>query len=354
MGENTKIEWCDHSWNPWLGCTKVSAGCANCYAEQLMDGRFGKVQWGPQGTRKRTSAANWRKPLQWNKEQWLECPACGWRGAAVSICPDCDRVHPNTTRQRVFCASLADIFEDRPELVEWRIDLFRLIHQTKNLDWLLLTKRPENVVDMAALDSPAVKMPDNVWIGTSVEDQEQADKRIPELLKIPATVRFLSIEPLLGPVDLPTFGSYIDPDGFGNNGPMSFQLGSSIEPDNPIDWVIVGGESGPNARPMHPDWVRSIRDQCQAAGVPFFFKQWGEYGVFDHTVSMHEASKESGYLHRSGKYTKFSRSTPPVTGKFEDLAMMMKVGKKAAGRLLDGVEWSEFPAIAVRPKTPGS
>lgn len=262
--ENSKIEWTDHTFNPWIGCTKVSDGCKHCYAEAQQDKRYGRVQWGPQGKRIRTAAANWRKPLKWDRE----AKAAG-------------------KRARVFCSSLADVFEekpDQPEIDEWRSDLFELISSTPNLDWLLLTKRPENV--RKAWHWELMGYPPNVWIGTSVENQEQADKRIPALLEIPAAVRFLSMEPLLGQV-------YID------------QLPR-------IDWVIVGGESGQNARPMHPYWARYIRNQCQAVGVPFFFKQWGEWQP-RHTLNGEK---------------------------------MFRVGKHAAGRLLDGHEWNEFPLIS--------
>lgn len=266
--ENSNIEWTDHTFNPWMGCAKVSDGCKNCYAETLMDKRYGKVKWGPQGQRVRTSAANWKKPLKWNRE-----------AAAAG------------KRARVFCASLADVFEDKPdqpEMDEWREDLFDLIELTPNLDWLLLTKRPENVMKMLPREwqpySDWGGMVRNVWIGTSVENQEQADTRIPALLTIPAAVRFLSMEPLLGKVEL----SMID--GVFYDGGMPFPWQRLEEPG--INWVIVGGESGPNARPMHPDWARKIQVECQLAGVPFLFKQWG---------------------------------------------------KHAAGRLLDGRTWDEFP-----------
>lgn len=222
MTENSKIEWTDHTFNPWVGCTKVSAGCKNCYAETLMTrkGRWADT-WGAKGTRLRTSDDYWRKPFAWNRKAEIE-----------------------GKRYKVFCGSLCDIFEykdDQPEIDDWRGDLFGIIDQTPFLDWLLLTKRIED----------ANWWPSghwlNVWLGVSVENQEQADKRIPELLKHPAAVRFLSCEPLLGPIDLQ------HPAG--------------------IDWVIVGGESGPKRRPIYPSWAKSLKDQCHAAGIPFFMKQ---------------------------------------------------------------------------------
>lgn len=336
--KNTKIEWCDHSWNPWIGCTKVSPGCQHCYAEALMDGRFGRVQWGPQGERKRTSAAYWRKPLAWNKDQWGECAACYWRGSYAETglhqdgvtCPRCGELAIQPTRQRVFCASLADAFEDRPELIEWRWDLFQLIETTPNLDWLLLTKRPENVMRFISREwrdeAGWGGFPGNVWIGTSVENQEQANRRIPELLKIPAAVRFLSIEPLLGPVSI---AEYYQEEGKG-----TYSLWIDY-----LDWVIVGGESGPNARPMHPQWVRSIRDQCVAADVPFLFKQWGEWLPSSHVTN--------------GMSDHGAWSWPWATGQSGDLqgdtTMMVNVGKHTAGRLLDGREWNEYPTDEILP-----
>lgn len=304
MGENSRIEWTDHTFNPWIGCTKISDGCKHCYAEALMDKRYGRAQWGPQGTRVRTSEAYWRKPLAWNR-----------------------RAETEGRRYHVFCASLADVFEDRPELVPWRTELFELIAQTPNLDWLLLTKRPENVLEMVPwgwhtedaggylIDGG--EWPANVWIGTSVENQGAANERIPHLLRIPARYRFLSMEPLLGPVDFRTV------DGFNR---YNLSLHGF--------WVIVGGESGPNARPMHPDWVRSLRDQCQAAGVAFHFKQWGEWIVSTHAEQHMPPGKMAWpWAHRF------------PDGDIEgDTTMMLRVGKRFAGRLLDGREWNEFPA----------
>lgn len=249
MAENSKIEWTTHTFNPWMGCTKVSPGCHHCYAETMMDKRWGKVEWGPQGQRVKTSAANWKKPLAWYK-------------AAVAA----------GERHRVFCASLADVFEAKTDqeagMTDWRNDLWDLIESTAGdanggLDWLLLTKRPDNVPSMVPAAWMRDGFPAAVWIGTSVEDQRRADERIPHLLALPAAVRFLSVEPMLGPVDL-WEARYPLPGG---------GRGSAFAWGNGINWVIVGGESGPGARPVHPDWARDIREACQATGVPFFFKQ---------------------------------------------------------------------------------
>lgn len=232
MGEKTDIAWCDHTFNPFIGCSKVSAGCAHCYAETIMDTRLHKVQWGPQGTRIRTSATNWKQPLAWDR-----------------------KAARNGVRRRVFCASLADVFEDHPSIQsEWRTDLFYLIMETPNLDWLLLTKRPQNILSMVP-DSWDIKFPDNVWMGTTVEDQEAADERIPLLMKVPAKFHFLSVEPMLGPVYIYNGSEY-----------------------GPVEWVICGGETGREARAMREEWVLDLRWQAQILDIPFFFKQWGTKG----------------------------------------------------------------------------
>lgn len=240
MGKS-KIEWTNYTFNPWIGCTKVSDGCKHCYAE-MYGKRFG-VEWGPGGARRRTSTSNWKQPLAWNAKAERE-----------------------STVPRVFCASLADVFESNVQTEQWLPDLFRLIERCDGLTWMLLTKRPENVwrliennVGMRRADVWLSENP-HVWIGTSVENQEQADKRIPKLLMIPAARRFLSCEPLLGSVDLARAGNNTCVEWFESGG---------------IDWVICGGESGPGARYMSDLWVSSMRDQCVAANVPFFFKQWG-------------------------------------------------------------------------------
>lgn len=299
MSENSKIEWCDHTFNPWIGCTKVSPGCDHCYAEAFAK-RFQKDVWGKGKPRERTSEANWKKPLKWDRDS-------EWTGV----------------RPRVFCASLADWLD--PEVpVEWLADLLNMIRQTPLLNWLLLTKRPEKwfmrIDDVIkSLNGPKDKNwdslrmliewseglpPHNVWIGTTVENQAQADKRIPKLLEIPARVRFLSCEPLLGPI------KFADVPGFNRI--------SEID-DIRRMWVICGGESGPGARPMHPDWARGLRDQCQAAGVPFLFKQWGEWWPCGKRIV---ENKEMALMGSEAFY---------------------RLGKKDAGRLLDGREWNEFP-----------
>jgi protein gp37 len=232
MGAETKIEWCDHTFNCWRGCTKIGPGCINCYAETLSHRNPGVLGvWGDKGTRVVASESAWREPLKWDRA----AKATG-------------------ERRRVFCASLADVFEDREELLEPRERLFELIWDTPNLDWLLLTKRPENLnAFLPWCHDHAGMYRDrywpNVWIGASVEDRKHGLPRVDVIREIPAAVRFLSIEPLLE------------------------DLGSIVMTG--IHWVIVGGESGPKARPFDIGWARSLRDQCAAAGVPFFLKQLG-------------------------------------------------------------------------------
>lgn len=307
MGKDSKIEWTTHTFNPWIGCTKVSDGCKFCYAETLMDQRYGRVKWGPTGTRQRTSEANWRKPVQWDKQ-----------AAKDGI------------RRKVFCASLADVFEDRrgvDALNYWRAQLWHLIEHTLSLDWLLLTKRPENILAMTPkfwVDS----WPSNVWIGTSVEDQATANERIPHLLKVPAKVRFLSCEPLLGPIDIVSNRGekFLKPVRLGKPG------------TDGIHWIIAGGESGHSARPTAPTWVRMLRNQCQQRGCAFFFKQWGEWLPDEKAIYAPGWSQLPNIwgANDDGNFKGISRMV------YGD-AVMNRVGKLAAGRLLDGVEWSQFP-----------
>lgn len=250
MGESSRIGWTDHTFNPWWGCERVSPGCQNCYAEAFAK-RTGNDVWGRTADRRFLSDNTWAQPVRWNRKAEAE-----------------------GVRRRVFCASMADVFEDRPELAEHRERLWALVEATPWLDWLLLTKRPQNILRMvrpgwATRYSMPLEMgggitsnwPRNVWVGTTVEDQQRADERIPWLFDVPAPVRFLSCEPLLGPVDLHPGG---DPTAW------------LPEPEAEwccIDWVIIGGESGPGHRPMDLDWARRLVAQVSAAGRPVFFKQ---------------------------------------------------------------------------------
>jgi protein gp37 len=252
----TEIQWCQrtlpdglvipgYTFNPWWGCVKVSEECKNCYALDIAH-HYGHKVWGPADTTPRRMFADrhWLEPLTWNRQ-----------------------AEKQGHRRMVFCASMADIYEKHPMVNEARARLWELIGQTPWLIWLLLTKRPENILELSAWGQ---RWPDTVWVGTSVGLQKRAEERLPVLLEVPAVVRFISCEPLLGPLDL---------------SPWLSQL----------QWIISGGESGQRARPFDLDWARSLRDQCQQAQVPYFFKQVG------------------GRYHNSG------------------------------GRLLDGRTWDEMP-----------
>jgi len=224
MAENSNIEWTHHTFNAWIGCTKVSAACDFCYAEAWDARGLHKVpsRWGPHAARTRTK--DWGKVLRWQKTAKAE-----------------------GKRNRVFCASLADVFDNHKSILpEWRADLWGLIRKCPDLDFLMLTKRPQNI--RRYLPDDWGDGYQNVWLGATVESQKEAD-RLAALTNVPAVVRFLSMEPLMGKVDL---SAYIDK----------------------IDWVITGGENGKNFRPVDPDWFRFLRDQCAAADVPFLFKQW--------------------------------------------------------------------------------
>lgn len=331
MSANSKIEWCDHTFNPWEGCQKVGPGCDHCYAE-TRNARFGggtASNWGAGAPRRRTSAANWKKPLRWNAKAEAFMAQHG-------------------RRQRVFCASLADVFDNAVD-PQWRTDLFELIRATPNLDWLLLTKRIGNAAAMieAALahmdigySVPFAAWPwPNVWIGATVVNQAEADRDIPKLMEVPARVRFLSMEPLLGPISLRWLAAWPE------NAPTSAMNPSGytdhLDGLRRLDWVIVGGESGPGARPMHPDWARSLRDECEAAGVPFLFKQWGHWQIASRANGHYDsdmARNSAVWLDHDGTTAK-----PSSLGMTNAYAMA-PVGKKAAGRLLDGRTWDGVPA----------
>ncbi|MDR3086528.1 MAG: phage Gp37/Gp68 family protein [Azoarcus sp.] len=323
MGENTKIKWATHTFNPWVGCTKVSPACDYCYAEGWAK-RSGMVTWGAGAERRRTSAANWRMPEKWNRQAEIQFSA--WeRFQEYNGLSNDEMIEKHgfikPQRPRVFCSSLADVFDNAvPQ--EWRIDLFNLILSTPYIDWLLLTKRIGNArkmiedtlpANMKALPPERPPAWPNVWLGATISNQEEADRDIPKLLQIPANMRWLSIEPLLEPVDI-----------HHRLGACVFTEADPWETGRGIDWVVVGGETGPRARPMHPDWVRSIRDQCIRKGVPFFFKQWGEWlsgGLWPEVILDYPNAKTNNL-----EGHKFFR-----------------IGKRASGRLLDGRTWDEYP-----------
>lgn len=337
MSTNSKIEWTDHTFNPWIGCTKVSqevtggGGCDYCYAEvstpvRVLRGK-GIETWGAHAPRHRTSQANWALPRRWNDQHDAFFAQHG-------------------RRQRVFCASLADVFDNAVN-PEWRRDLFALIAATPNLDWLLLTKRIGNAEGMIAqalcehdVAGGPEQLPEwpwsNVWLGATVVNQAEADRDIPKLLDVPAEKRFLSMEPLLGPVSF--VGLFANP---GNPADGTNALEA-------LDWMIVGGESGPGARPMHPNAARSLRDQCQAVGLPFFFKQWGEWVPYEHSAQPPFLWAQNGDEFDGHALPDFESGDYDATRSewhmdWADMLLARKVGKKAAGRLLDGREWNEVP-----------
>jgi protein gp37 len=225
MGQETEIAWTDATFNPWWGCQRVSPGCEHCYAETFAK-RTGHNIWGPKAPHRFFGESHWREPLKWNRLAWEA-----------------------GKRKLVFCASMADVFEDRDDLIEHRAKVFALIEATPNLDWLLLTKRPQNMVTMAP-SAWAQTWPANVWAGCTAESQEWADKRLPHLVRVPAQTRFVSYEPAIGPVD---FGAHM--------------IG--------LDWIIYGGESGGGSRPSDLSWARSVVAQTRGTHVAAFIKQMG-------------------------------------------------------------------------------
>lgn len=348
MAETSSIEWTDATWNPITGCSVVSPGCTHCYAMKMAGTR---LQWHPSRaglTVDSKAGPVWTGEVRLN-EDWIDQPLRWKRGRRIFVCAHGDLFHekvPDEWIDRVFAVmALApqhvfQVLTKRPERMRAWFERYDAAHDHNCAD---------HVADQMAvlLGVPGARGGArtgdhdwdwplrNVWLGVSVEDQQRANERIPDLLATPAAVRFLSCEPLLGPVDL----TYIDlaqsearekePSGLTDldalTGVHSDEENGGIPgiygyPDPHIDWVIVGGESGPKARPMHPAWARSLRDQCAAAGVPFFFKQWGAWAPF------HEVP-------------------PNAKGwRILDDQGMARVGKKAAGHLLDGVEHHHFPA----------
>lgn len=340
MVEQSKIEWTDHTFNPWEGCQKVAPECDHCYAENR-DQRFtGGIHWGPKAPRRRTSAQNWNKPRRWNAQAEAFHATHG-------------------RRQRVFCASLADVFDNAVD-TSWRDDLWALIRECNQMDWLMLTKRPQNIAKMLPPDW-GNGWP-HVWLGTSAGTQKTADQNIPHLLSVPARMRFLSCEPMLGAMKLPRVDFHCDLcggtgilarfpkgkchhcNGKGYIPAISTdpKFGTPSTPMRSIDWVICGGESGPNARPMHPDWARDLRTQCTTAGVAFFFKQWGNWTA--------EIDRDKDDPDWRANYSKANRDGWAIlnaeggTGFHGDRVHLMKrVTKEAAGRSLDGQQWNEVP-----------
>lgn len=298
MGKDSGISWTNHTFNIVWGCTKLSPACQSCYAEAWAM-RYG-VGWGPTAERRTFGEKHWLDPVRWAR-------SAARRGV----------------RERVFTSSMADVFEDHPVVANERMKLWSVIDATWHaIDYLVLTKRIDRVVDALAADG----LPDDylarrgVWLGTTVENQEWADRRIPHLLATPAAVRFLSVEPMLGPINLGLW---------------------RVERVNNF-WVIVGGESGAKARPMHPDWARGVRDQCAAAGIPFLFKQWGEWApISDDTPRGSRLGFVQPDGHISMAISGYEPGCPCDHNPRDE--PMVRVGKKTVGRLLDGVLHDAFP-----------
>ena len=294
----TSIQWTDLTWNVVTGCTKVSQGCAHCYAETIAERFWGERKFSDV----HIHPERLEQPLHWRKPS------------------------------RIFVNSMSDLFhEDIP--ITFIAQIFAVMTIAKEHTFQILTKRPERMLKILgnlSFDNELEAWQEllchdrgycpqefdwplpNVWLGTSIEDQKTADERTPLLLQTPAAVRFVSAEPLLGEIELQGW------DGILQRNYLDHGFKGDRRSRGPLDWVICGGESGPGARPMHPDWARSLRDQCQEAGVAYFFKQWGEYIEAGRQVDL-----EGNWITTS--------------------TVMQRVGKKAAGRLLDGLEWSGFP-----------
>lgn len=364
MADQTHIEWTDATWNPITGCTLVSDGCKHCYAATLAATRL-KHHPSRAGLARLNAAgeAKFTGEVRFN-EQWLDQPLRWRKPRMIFVCAHGDLFHENV-----------------PD--EWIDKVFAVMGLAKHHTFQVLTKRPDRMREyMARRDdqghhpaysyavlmamtgrwnTPEMRSADfiplpNVWLGVSVENQEAADQRIPDLLQTPAAVRFVSAEPLLGPVDLTNVAedghSAVDAtreypayQAYDDWGDEADEMGP-FDDQPPLDWVIVGGESGRNARPMHPDWARSLRDQCVAADVSFFFKQWGEWlpGEF--------AAPPDVYF-QNGDWMDVN-TLPDIdveknwcedwsTDEYEGHAIFKRVGKRAAGRLLDGREWNEVP-----------
>lgn len=283
MAENSSIEWTDHTWSPWEGCTKISPACDHCYAARMNGWLKAGNNWGPGAPRLEYSDEHWKKPIRWAAKAQNE-----------------------GTQPKVF-PSVCDPFDNeiRPEL---RARFFDLIYATQPLTWLLLTKRIGNVQSMLVGPGMPGRLPSNAWLGATLANREEMLRDGPKLKAVQATVRFWSVEPMLG--DLGVIPRELLP-----------------------DWVICGGESGPKARPMNVEWARRLRDQCFDAGVPFMFKQWGAWLPVE-IPSSEECFAEDG----SERQLEGRRTVAWV-----ERQGVARLGKQASGRLLDGITHDGFP-----------
>lgn len=360
MAESSAIEWTDATWNPITGCTLVSEGCRHCYAARLAGTRM-KNHPTRQGLARQNRAGEFKftGEVRFN-EGWLDQPLRWKRPRRIFVCAHGDLFH-----------------ESVPD--EWIDRVFAVMALAPQHTFQVLTKRPERArryfSAVSAGDGGALAAQSriqlavgsehgaeqlegwrwplpNVWLGTSVEDQAAADKRIPELLATPAAVRFISAEPLLGPIDLLRFGMAVHHHpGNDVSDPAVQALVRAVRKKfaaergkGTLDWVIVGGESGPQARPMDPEWVRSLRDQCGPAGVPFFFKQWGAWAPAENATGPSAPIERGAWANGDGSWRFRDVSRRESEGMRADEAPdLWRLGKKAAGRLLDGVTHSAMP-----------
>ena len=344
MADRSKIEWTDATWNPITGCSVVSPGCTNCYAMKLAGGRM-QHHWSRSGLTRETKAGPvWNGQVRFN-EPWLDQPL-GWK-------------RPRT----IFVCAHGDLFHESVP-VAWIERVFAVMGEASQHRFQVLTKRPQRMLWFMKGQTVIHK---HVWLGVSAEDQKRAEERIPPLLDTPAAVRFVSAEPLLGPVDIGEYlpvphplnlaSTYVDGDGVE-------RLDISGARIVGLDWVVGGGESGPGARPMHPDWPRAIRDRCGEAGVPFFFKQHGEWATYRDVggVGWSTAQRFDRRGDPVGPWQgRIHAPAPAKLGEFmfdgkafesrmtEDWNhILMRLGKKRAGRTLDGRTWDEMPEVPAR------
>ncbi len=319
MGKDTSISWADCTFNPWWGCDKVSPACDHCYAQAWAQRLGMDSLWN--GERRFFGEGHWQEPRRWN-----------------------DAARKAGKRARVFCASMADVFDNHEALPRVRERLWQLIRETSYLDWMLLTKRIGNARSMLPPDWGDGYS--HVWLGATVINQEEADRDIPKLLSVPAAVRFLSCEPLLGPLDL----NNVRGQCWAMTQRMDALTGEAnpslegIAPKAKLDWVIAGGESGSKARPTHPDWFRSLRDQCASAGVAFHFKQHGEWLPGTQYEQAHRDADPDDVFSRFRSLEWNGQAwvdSDPLEPTGNDV--IYRVGAQLAGRTLDGRVWDEFP-----------
>ena len=345
MADQTKIEWCDSTFNPWIGCTKISPACDNCYAAARSH-QYKDVRWGNH-PRKRTAKSTWAKPKTWQRQ-------------AAKFFKEHGR------RRRVFCASLADVFDNQVP-TEWRDDLWQLIRECPDIDWLILTKRPENIEKFKPEFWDEIK--NRIWLGVTAEDQERANQRIPILIGFDCAVRFVSIEPALGNVSLTSIPlTFFNEISVGEKSISRSDLEGSlsivaskldalrgvisgrenfwerfrdIRPTKfKIDWMIWGGETGSNARPVRLSWEPRARFDCLLSEVPYFRKHWGEWGDLNEYYDPKILRKKTFGDWQNGIFIEGFHSIDPVGS-----SPMIRVGKCVVGHLLDGVAHREFPKV---------